>query len=377
MISEEKVIMVQSLRNTVKCTGRRKLTLLLFVTYCMFLIMYISYGYLQLKFHQTKSVNKEIEKKSHRCFLLSWQTHTLIELANGIGGNFTKYAGNGEFSVARNLEIKRSRSCNRFIMVNDLRGRTGNQMFLVASLIGLAYKYDVIPVIQEKMSLPRIFKLPNRIKTESFGGIHDVITCDCKTAAVYYNCSKELNSGKNISLRGYLQSWKYFEQGKHIIRDIFRSETIHVVKARKFLQTIARPGYQRVSIHVRRGDITRSDARKRGYGTGNIAFIEKARRFYVKRYMNVQFIALSDDKAWCRKNLQNITLSPFNDVGDDMALMMLSDHVIVTSGTFGWWGAWLSGGTTVYFKGHPIPGTWLDSQTSRSDFYPSNWIGIS
>jgi galactoside 2-L-fucosyltransferase 1/2 len=48
--------------------------------------------------------------------------------------------------------------------------------------------------------------------------------------------------------------------------------------------------------------------------------------------------------------------------------------VIVTSGTFGWWGAWLSGGTTVYFKGYPRPESWLASQVSKNDYYPKGWI---
>lgn len=43
--------------------------------------------------------------------------------------------------------------------------------------------------------------------------------------------------------------------------------------------------------------------------------------------------------------------SPFTDPVDDMALMIQCDHVIVTSGSFGWWGAWLSGGTRLYFQG--------------------------
>jgi galactoside 2-L-fucosyltransferase 1/2 len=57
-----------------------------------------------------------------------------------------------------------------------------------------------------------------------------------------------------------------------------------------------------------------------------------------------------------------------------MALMTLCDHVIVTAGTFGWWGAWLSGGITVYYKGYP--GHNLSNRFNLFDYYPSHWIGL-
>ncbi|KAH3835789.1 hypothetical protein DPMN_109153 [Dreissena polymorpha] len=31
----------------------------------------------------------------------------------------------------------------------------------------------------------------------------------------------------------------------------------------------------------------------------------------------------------------------------DMAVLSLCDHTIVSTGTFGWWAAWLAGGTTI------------------------------
>lgn len=266
--------------------------------------------------------------------------------------------------------------CSRFVMSKEIQGRIGNQLFQVASLIGMAYKYDAIPIIQGDILLAKYFKLPNIVAQKYFREIKDVITCECNRYAVYYNCSQEFNSGKNVSLHGFLQSWKYFEEAKHMLRDIFKSETVHVQKARHFLQSIARPGYQVVCIHIRRGDFTESRHERLGYITANITYIKKARAFYAKKYVNITFIAVSDDKAWCRENINNIILSPFNDPGDDMCLLMLCDHVIVTSGTFGWWGAWLSGGTTVYFNRYPVPGSNLSLGFNRQDYYPLDWIGL-
>ena len=63
-------------------------------------------------------------------------------------------------------------------------------------------------------------------------------------------------------------------------------------------------------------------------------------------------IVISDDKRWCKSNINrnNTVISPFNTPYADLALMTLCDHVIITSGTVGWWGAWLSNGNVVYYK---------------------------
>lgn len=46
----------------------------------------------------------------------------------------------------------------------------------------------------------------------------------------------------------------------------------------------------------------------------------------------------------------NVVISSLTDPGDEMALMVLGDHVIAMIGTFGCWGAWLARETTVYLN---------------------------
>lgn len=60
-----------------------------------------------------------------------------------------------------------------------------------------------------------------------------------------------------------------------------------------------------------------------------------------------------------------------------MAILSLCDHVVMTVGTFGWWGAWLSRGTVVYCKDFPKPGSIIDKNALfRDELYPPNWIGL-
>jgi len=38
----------------------------------------------------------------------------------------------------------------------------------------------------------------------------------------------------------------------------------------------------------------------------------------------------------------------------DLAILSMSDHVIIGIGTFSWWAGWLCKGTTIYFD-EPVP----------------------
>ncbi|XP_060595906.1 galactoside 2-alpha-L-fucosyltransferase Sec1-like [Ruditapes philippinarum] len=186
-----------------------------------------------------------------------------------------------------------------------------------------------------------------------------------------------MNTGSNVSLHGYLQSWKYFYEAYDVIKTVFKFKQKYLDKARNFLSRVSLNGYKRVCIHVRRGDTTITAKQKEGYVNVGIDFIEKAMFFYRKKYSKVQFIVVSDDKAWCRMHIKGANISTFTDPGEDLALMTLCEDFVITTGTFGWWGAWLSGGTTVYYNKHPRPGSALASRMTKEDFYPPNWIGLS
>lgn len=84
---------------------------------------------------------------------------------------------------------------------------------------------------------------------------------------------------------------------------------------------------------------------------------------------------------WCLKNIKgdNVKYStiPYNQKGVNLAVISLCDHVIITVGTFGWWGGWLSGGTVIYYKKFPRPGSELDKKFVPENYYPRKWIGLN
>ncbi|XP_060580547.1 galactoside alpha-(1,2)-fucosyltransferase 2-like [Ruditapes philippinarum] len=273
------------------------------------------------------------------------------------------------------LGKKNMTSCNRFITRGAHLGRIGNQMFQIASLLGTAHKYDILPIIPENYPINKYFDLPSRIHIDN--NESNMVKCKQLKSAVYYNCSRAINTGKNITMLGFCQSWKYFYGAYDIVKSVFRFKDRYLHSAKEFLSRVSLPGYKRVCIHIRRGDITSKKNRNYGYVIADLKFIEKAKEFFRIKYAKVQFIVVSNDKKWCRNYIKDVNISTLSDPGEDLALMTLSDNVVVTTGTFGWWGAWLSGGTTVYFNQYPKNGSVLAAKFIHEDYYPPNWIGLS
>lgn len=267
------------------------------------------------------------------------------------------------------FKYTKEKRCNRFIKLESEMGRLGNVMFATASLIGIAYDFDAIPLINENSALLKYFILPN---------VLNMITTNTATCSFMYERYNECENiqDKNITLKGYILSWKHFRNIKPLVKKIFQLKSPYLDRAKLFLSNISEPGYQNVCIQVRRGDYTVKYNKKVGKKMASKEYIQKAMDYYRQKYKNVKFIVLSDDIEWCRRNIENVAFSPFTDAGDDMALMTSCDHVIMTVGTFGWWGGWLSSGDTVYFENHFRNGSKLWRHFSASDYFPSDWIGF-
>ena len=275
-----------------------------------------------------------------------------------------------------NNSVRYNYSCNRFI-TSKLRGRIGNQMFEVATLLGTAFAYDLIPIIPSETILIKYFNLPDIIANMSRKLKKSAMKIHCSLPYKVCNFSQQLNTGeRNVSLYGFFQSWKYFYKISDIIKIVFKLKDKHLERAKQYLSRVSINGFTRVCFHIRRGDLISRRRLKIGYAIPDQTFFERARQFYLKKFGTVQFFAITEDYEWCRRNLNNVSITPFKCPGDDLALLSLCDHVVVTVGTFGWWGAWLSGGTTVYFDGIPQNGSLLELEMKKEDYYPPTWVGI-
>ena len=199
---------------------------------------------------------------------------------------------------------------------------------------------------------------------------------------------------KTIRLEGFFQSWKYTR-----LEDALRSRLMFkedlLLFAKNFLRTNIPPGlnqglFTRVGIHVRRGDIVeKPSAVAFGYTTPGTSYFKRAMQYMADMYTRVQFLVFTDDSKWAIEHITpnlvekkdtlirvNVTICKGNSAGQDLAILSLCDHTIMSTGTYGWWGAWLAKGTTIYYSNWPRNGSALYKMSERSDFFPPSWIGM-
>ena len=255
-------------------------------------------------------------------------------------------------------------------------GRLGNQMFEFASILGIADTLNCKPIISHSHPLLKSFN----IKPTYISGINLTNMITIKEVQ-WRNDSwrkQELYRNHNMTVVGYLQSWKYFTRISEIIRETFTIKPLYMEKAKLFLKSKISGSKTLIGIHVRRGDFNIPTARKGGRLVATKIYLESAMELYRKRFENSHFIVCSDDMGWCQKNIKgsNVTFSTFREPIVDIAILSLCNHAIITVGSFGWWGGWLAGGTVVYLSNYPIPGSDLDKQQPKHTYYLPQWIGM-
>ncbi len=168
-----------------------------------------------------------------------------------------------------------------------------------------------------------------------------------------------------LYLDGYWQSEKYFLGHDKEIRDIL-SMTYQESKNYKHL---IEP--DSVSIHIRRTDYVSSNGyhpvQPISYFHHGIDIIGDYNKMYV----------FSDDIGWCKTNLtfKNMVFMEGRTGLDDLRLMSLCSHNIISNSSFSWWAAWLNENTD---KKVVAPSNWFGPQAdlNTSDIIPEKWIKI-
>ena len=235
-------------------------------------------------------------------------------------------------------------------------GRLGNQMFQIASTIGIADRngydyafpewknYDHLERFgtTEDIDVQKYFV--NRLPIYNGPSLQDQF--------VHWGYWPVRLSGSNVSITGHMQSEKYFLHCQHIIRHYFKMVDEY-------------PDNDRCAIHVRLGDYDDNyhPRLKMDYyehamnimqpGTIFIVFsdeINKAKEMFPETFggIPIQFVVGkgSTNERWVQ-----------SDYIDDFKLMKSCKHFIIGNSTYSWWPAWLS------------------NQQGKQVIAPSNWFG--
>lgn len=249
-----------------------------------------------------------------------------------------------------------------------LEGGLGNQMFQIATSHALALRNgDISGFDLNACHTPLQGKPSNNYKENILKHINDVSQYNFKYLYIEPTFSyQEIPYIKDLMLKGYYQSEKYFVDYKNEIIELFSGE-LNNEFITEYLKNYSLPI---TSVHVRRGDYIKNS------GFHKLCSVE-----YYKEAMNVigdsTFIFISDDINWVKENFKgnNIIYSPFKSDIDDLTLMVKCDNNIVANSSFSWWGAYLSKNED---KKIIAPKEWFgpNGPKDTQDIIPENWLKI-
>ncbi|XP_067654027.1 galactoside alpha-(1,2)-fucosyltransferase 1-like [Haliotis asinina] len=255
-------------------------------------------------------------------------------------------------------------------------GRLGNKMFQYAALLGLAHRHGFTPYVFQNENLAQTFDLTH-ISPTKYSNLPVYFE---KAAATYDKCLETMRTDWSWRLGGYYQSWRYFSDIGDIVRKEFTfKENIRISVRNQFAQLEAKgKGRPKVGVHIRRGDMGVPSTIKQGYTIAPAEYFHKAMAYFRNRLKEPLFVVCSDDMNWSKTHLGSESDVVFVHANQNFDLATLSscNHSIISTGTYGWWGAWLAGGETIYYKKFPKNGSWLASQYVAEDYFPPSWIGM-
>jgi len=188
---------------------------------------------------------------------------------------------------------------------------------------------------------------------------------------------------RNVTLVGWLQSYKYFQQVEDQLRVDFTFRPSVLETARRWLEKQTPESWKtktfvRVVIHVRRRDHIRPSLVRLGYTPPTLDYFRRAMSYFTDCMERVLFVVLSDDIGWCMMHLNasHIVYSVRNSPIGDLAISSLCDHAIITIGSYGWWAAWFANGITITQKNYPRKGSQLAKYFHRGDHFKPEWIDL-
>jgi hypothetical protein len=252
-------------------------------------------------------------------------------------------------------------------------GRLGNQMFQIASTIGVALKNKIDYYFpdwvchESKVEYHKFFskKLPTLNFNNQIINIFET--------QFNYKDIKINDHNKIYSLNGYFQSEKYFKEYENTIRSYFTPiEEIQLEVDLKYGKILKNS----CSIHIRRGDYL---GQMSHHPIQLLEYYHKGvEKIYGKNIDNINFLIFSDDIDWCKKNiiLPNIHFIENNINIIDMFLMSKCENNIIANSSFSWWGAWLNKNKN---KKIIAPKKWFGESLSHhntDDIIPKEWVVI-
>jgi hypothetical protein len=264
------------------------------------------------------------------------------------------------------------------MITSYLQGGLGNQIFQVVAAYNLAKENGDTSVFNFNTSHTPLqgnqsSKYKNNVFKE-FNHLDNIVTENVFSQRGH--CFEVIPYKPSLQLQGFFQSEKFFTENKTDIIDKLisglNSEKEKYDNVKEFISNLEFH-YEKpcVSVHIRRGDYLRFP---HIHTPCSLDYYKNALSIMMDLIGDFTPIFISDDKQWCKDNLEGV-ISPFGDELEDLMLMNNCKHNIIANSSFSWWGAYLNKNPNKIVIG---PKTWfgVSGPQDQDDTIPKDWIKI-
>lgn len=293
-----------------------------------------------------------------------------IELTKFKSSIWNVYKENEQYTA-----ISHDKPVYRGNLYSDLNShaRMGNCLFQYAFLKAQEVEKCSNIVLADKCRELALFP---KIK-HGIGKIENCSPVEEKTFEYNQELCDMIKSEGNYSVTGYFQSYRYFNKYDLLIKNCFQIHPDYRRIAKRFY-TLYSSGKNLCGIHIRLPD-TRGE---QGfiYSTPTEKYLRNAIDLVQEKIGNVRFIVYSSDIQECLRLYKDVfpeNTVVFNiDKNVDFAFLSFCDHNIITSGSYGWWAAYLNKNPNkivVAMNPNFNPSVERVKNNNESDYYPSEW----
>ena len=246
-------------------------------------------------------------------------------------------------------------------------GWLGNQMFQVASTVGIALdkgcRYDFLQGVKDK-EIAKVFDIRATLSPQD---LDQAVTVTERSL----NFQRfEFPPGASVvSMDGYLQSPLYFAHHRNKILDAFRFKAGLLESSQSQFPEITSDGT--VCLHVRRGDYTQ---------LGHI-YTQLDRTYYEEALRTFEHartvLVFSNDAQWCQEEFGDLPYEfKYSTLPFEMDFAALSQcrKIIIANSSFSWWAAFMSRQRPEVVAPRPwyVPSGPL-GYANTADMYLSDW----
>jgi len=274
----------------------------------------------------------------------------------------------------------------------EIMGGLGNQLFQI--FCGIAYslenrapfkinisKFDLVSPVDNISKRPTYWD--NFLSNLSRFTYKDQLTIPTYNEPSFiYNKIPYIN--QDFKLRGYYQSYKYFDAQyanicKMINLDNQKAEVAE--KHRLLLERVKKP----ISVHFRIGDYVKNQAMhpilSTSYYINCINYLKSQIPHFEEHYYLLVFGELCDNEKImyaienikAQHNIEIVLCDYAIPDYEQLLLMSLCYHNIIANSTFSWWGAYFNNNAN---KIVCYPSIWNGSNNNVIDLFPESWNKI-